>query len=521
MFRIFTLSATLLLTTFLPRLTNAQVKLSDSLALVDLYNKTNGAGWYKSTNWLTANPVSTWYGIKVVNNRVDSIGLGNNNLIGSLPASIGDLHLLRILNLSSNQLKKSIPSTLGNLEALTFLNFYNNGFTGSIPESIGNCSNLEYLSFEINHLSGPIPESLGNCTKLESINMYANQLTSIPASIGNLHELWYLNIVSNGLSGSIPASIGNCRKLQNLILYFNNLTGSLPPTLGKCTELKELALFVNQLSGEVPRTLGNCKKLERLYLNQNQFTGPVPVTLGNCTKMQIFDLSDNHLTGGVPASLANLPENCSIGLAGNELSGNIPVPIHRTGRKLYIYDNRFNFTPLEPAVPKYSGLAYFSQKNIPYHLDGNVLSVTAGGTLSNNTYKWYKNGVLVKTAVGDSTLALTGAGKYSANVTNKIATALTLHSDTLILTVMQTATRQTRTDVKNAMFTLSPNPASNYITIKGTEGEMKIYTADGRLVKQQYVNCPTAINIASLTPGIYYVEINKEGKISSQQFIRQ
>jgi len=35
----------------------------DSLALVDLYNATNGPGWVNHTNWLTSKPVYTWYGV--------------------------------------------------------------------------------------------------------------------------------------------------------------------------------------------------------------------------------------------------------------------------------------------------------------------------------------------------------------------------------------------------------------------------------------------------------------------------
>jgi len=49
---------------------NAQVNKQDSLALVDLYNSTDGPNWYNQTNWLTSKPVSKWYGIKVANSRV-------------------------------------------------------------------------------------------------------------------------------------------------------------------------------------------------------------------------------------------------------------------------------------------------------------------------------------------------------------------------------------------------------------------------------------------------------------------
>ena len=47
----------------------AQVAAQDSLALVDLYNNTNGSGWTHKNNWLTGS-VNTWYGVVVFNKRV-------------------------------------------------------------------------------------------------------------------------------------------------------------------------------------------------------------------------------------------------------------------------------------------------------------------------------------------------------------------------------------------------------------------------------------------------------------------
>jgi hypothetical protein len=40
----------------------AQVDVNDSLVLVDLYESTNGSGWYNHDGWLTG-PVKDWYGI--------------------------------------------------------------------------------------------------------------------------------------------------------------------------------------------------------------------------------------------------------------------------------------------------------------------------------------------------------------------------------------------------------------------------------------------------------------------------
>ena len=55
-----------------PIQTKAQVLESDSLALVALYNSTDGSNWTNNTNWLTGN-VDTWFGVTVSGNRVTEL----------------------------------------------------------------------------------------------------------------------------------------------------------------------------------------------------------------------------------------------------------------------------------------------------------------------------------------------------------------------------------------------------------------------------------------------------------------
>ncbi|RLD56611.1 MAG: hypothetical protein DRJ05_11050, partial [Bacteroidetes bacterium] len=115
---------------------------ADSMALVDLYNNCNGPNWSISDYWLEG-PVNEWYGVTTTGTRVTKLWRQSNNLIGDIPASIGDLTALEELHLESNTIN-SIPESIGNLQALTKLWLGWNPLV-SVPETIGNLTNLEQL----------------------------------------------------------------------------------------------------------------------------------------------------------------------------------------------------------------------------------------------------------------------------------------------------------------------------------------------------------------------------------------
>ena len=120
----------------------------DSLALVALYNSTNGANWTNKTNWLTG-PVSTWFGVTVTNERVTSIDLGHNNLSGPIPVEIYSLTELTNLSLRYNNVSGPLTADISNLQNLAILDIHGNPLTGTIPASIGTLSNLGYLGMDL------------------------------------------------------------------------------------------------------------------------------------------------------------------------------------------------------------------------------------------------------------------------------------------------------------------------------------------------------------------------------------
>ena len=86
--------------------------------LMALYDSTAGEDWSDSEYWGTTADLGEWYGVETdADGNVRSLTLSGNNLTGTIPAAIGWLDEIRILDLSDNSLEGGIPpETFGHLE---------------------------------------------------------------------------------------------------------------------------------------------------------------------------------------------------------------------------------------------------------------------------------------------------------------------------------------------------------------------------------------------------------------------
>jgi Leucine-rich repeat (LRR) protein len=327
-----------------------QVPESDSLALVALYNSTNGDGWTDKGDWLQpGQPVSTWNGIRVRNNRVEEIHLDKNNLVGTLPEEIGNLTTLKILELKLNQISGTIPATLWELTGLTWLSLWGNQLVGTIPIEIGNLIHLEVLYLFENELEGSIPAEIGNLVQLEELFLARNQLTGcIPSELGHLHNLQVLIFSGNQLTDSIPPELGNLMNLQMLWLDNNKLTGSIPAEIGNMSVLTSVNLSFNELEGHIPAQFGNMTSLEQLKLRNNRLTGNIPPEMGNLTHLENLSLPCNELIGSIPPELGNLTALTHFGLYDNQLSGTIPPEL---GNLAHLVELNLKYNQLKGPVP--------------------------------------------------------------------------------------------------------------------------------------------------------------------------
>ena len=301
-------------------------------ALVTLYTETNGSNWNDNTHWLSAEPLDEWFGVLTDSGgRVTSLALPGNNLLGLLPAALGNLEKLEYLELGGNQLSGPIPRELGNLENLRVLSLWGCWISGTIPSEIGRLAKLEKLNLTRNGstLAGTLPTELGQLTNLNSLALGGNGLSgSIPPSIGRLTKLRELFLWGNDFTGSIPREIGQLTELRVMDLVYTPLSGSLPVELGRLTNLERLLLFDNELTGSIPVQIGQMTNLKELRLGNNKLTGVIPGTLSRMTSLETLDLSNNRLSGAVPPELGKTPALKELALTGNtELVGTLPIEL--------------------------------------------------------------------------------------------------------------------------------------------------------------------------------------------------
>ena len=358
----------------------------DRAALVALYYATDGPNWTINANWLSDQPLDTWYGVTTDDSgRVTELALRDSGLSGHLPPEIGSLSNLTRLYLGANLLSGPIPGELGNLTNLWGLSLTDNRLTGTIPPELGGLTSLYALELNQNQLSGEIPAELGNLSNLSSLSLWSNRLSgTLPHSLTRLSAIGHLRFEDNaGLcapadhafrkwfdaveytSGGIcPAdshpgdraaivALYNATdgpnwsinanwlsdqpldtwygvtteedgRVTELFLSVNRLRWEIPPEIGNLTNLTYLHLGENQLSGKIPAEIGSLTNLTELYLNNNQLSGEIPSEIGGLTNLFLLQLGGNQLSGEIPAEIGNLTDLIFLLIRGNRFGGTLP-----------------------------------------------------------------------------------------------------------------------------------------------------------------------------------------------------
>ncbi|KAJ8751209.1 hypothetical protein K2173_016390 [Erythroxylum novogranatense] len=234
--------------------------------------------------------------------RLSSLTIADWKAIsGEIPRCITSLPFLRILDLIGNRISGDLPADIGRLHRLTVLNVADNMLSGQIPRSLTNLSSLMHLDLRNNRISGPLPPDFGRLPMLSRALLSRNYLSGpIPPSISSIYRLADLDLSLNSLTGTIPASLGKMAVLATLNLDANKLSGYVPASLFT-SSIGNLNLSRNALQGYLPDVFGPRSYFTVLDLSYNIFKGPIPKTLSAASYIGHLDLSHNHLCGRIPS----------------------------------------------------------------------------------------------------------------------------------------------------------------------------------------------------------------------------
>ncbi|GLT49221.1 hypothetical protein SLA2020_227950 [Shorea laevis] len=360
------------------------------------------------------------------NSSVMWLRLSDNNFVGYLPSSLGELKNLQYFDVSLNNLTGSLPNSLATLRNLQYLDLSLNSFSGSVPESIGNLSSLRMLNLSDNIMNGTIPESFGQLSELievklnspleldSTLNSWNGVITE--AHLINLTRLEYIflpvaspsslvfNItydwvppfmlkeihIENCLVGQFPAWLQSQIEVNYVVLRNARIFDTIPKAWFSriSSQITQLDLSNNKIKGRLPRTMVS-QNLFSIDLSSNLFEGPIPFWSTNasfvCLQDNLFSgpipenigelmpglqelvISMNHLQGSIPSSLCKIQYLEILSLESNKLSGELPDCWNQT-QGLHALDVANN--SISGRIPRsicYSGglyMLFLSQNNL-------------------------------------------------------------------------------------------------------------------------------------------------------------
>jgi len=389
--------------------------IADSLALIELFNATDGANWLDNTNWLTVNALETWFGVTVEAKRVTALQLPSNYLSGTVPLILGNLTKVLFLDLSGNALAGSIPPQLGNCTELLHLDLSHNQFTDTIPATFSGLSNLEFCAVDSNQLT--VFPAISALATLDTPAIEYNRFTfgDIEPHI-NIAEFTYSPQDTVGIAGSrtlieadpllLYVTVGGIANQYQWIkngadilnvtndtlliasvvpgdsgIYTCRITNTLatgltlvnhPETVtvipqGFIDDSLALIDLYNSTAGTGWPDNSNWltanalstwygvsiagRRLSALDLSSNNLTGYVPASFGNCIAMKWLDLSHNNISGKFPDEMNSVQTLQFIALNSNLLDGLPEMTSMNSFDTLHVQNNRLTFEDILPYIP--------------------------------------------------------------------------------------------------------------------------------------------------------------------------
>lgn len=256
---------------------------------------------------------------------VTSLVLGEFNLVGSLPDSLGDLVNMMDLQLWMNSLEGTIPSTVTQMHPLVVFDLSYNSLTGSLPDALGSSlPALLALYLNNNFLSGQLTDDLGGLSTVTDFYLDTNAFSgTFPAAWSGLSSVVTMFVMFNQITGTLPSEWGNLQNLEYIQLSVNHVTGTFPSGWFNLPSLETMYLGTNALTGTLPKELAAMPRLHTFSLRTNHLTGTIPEEFGS-SQVTYLRLFDNKMVGTIPPSFSNLVNISLLDLGANFFTGSIP-----------------------------------------------------------------------------------------------------------------------------------------------------------------------------------------------------
>jgi Leucine-rich repeat (LRR) protein len=268
--------------------------------------------------------------------NLELLSISNNGFWGVLPTSLGNLPQLTFLYADNNNFVGPIPSNLarplgsgGKGSLLEEIWVQQNELSGTLPASLADLSQLQSLYIDGNKFTGKVPGDL--CSEDLNVDFFDGVAADMER---NLCDSVACPVDTTSLEGVFPCS--PCRSL-----HYNPYLGRT----GKCIALGQRLILshfydaTSQLGQWIGGSNWNDDKtplcdfdgitcdskdnVVEIKLPARGLTGTVPEEIGFLEYLEVLDVSDNQLTGFLPSDLRWAPLR-KLDISGNRMKSVVP-----------------------------------------------------------------------------------------------------------------------------------------------------------------------------------------------------